>query len=672
MPRLIDALAPLLGPDGAVAEVSPSGAMLESLLPPGTPYSLGHGSSGLQVAAFSAGDDLPTVVRSLDSARPAVLVAPWAPADVPVERLERALGRVGLQLLGALPLDYRSLRLALAVGPSGKAPEGYRPLVEVEVEDLRRRVSVVREPAESVAPSADAERRVAEMTQRLREAEGRLRTAERRVRALEGSTAFRVGSALVDAARNPRRGVVRLPRTLAASVRYRGRKPAGATATATRGGAEPVSDLVEQRRFLAHTALSTAPRDRLVIVGALSRDTADALGAAATVTRATPDDAALLVERLDPDLVLIETAAAGIGSAWAHLGDPAAAERERRVLDMLAAARAAGRPVVLLRNTPVHLTASLDALAARCDLVLDGESAAVRAATWDRGADLRGALAVESKRDGVLYAGAWDPRLPAARRRRLEAVLRQAMDAGLVLVGSDDESEFPSDLHAAQQRVAVWSQVKRLARQRAVVVADPFDVGSGVNSASPRTLDLAATGARVVSSTNESLVAALGASLVSSVDEPSHALREALSRGPLDAAEHHDLLRRLLLEHSTAAALVALAGLLGLDEESAETRTAAVVARVASAGDVPELVSAVLSQRWRPRHVQLATTDGVDVAAGQYAELLAAGIQVEVLPEALAGSALATPAAATVLHWQRDSRWDEHHVVDALVEVMAR
>ncbi|WP_155884567.1 hypothetical protein [Actinomadura flavalba] len=57
-----------------------------------------------------------------------------------------------------------------------------------------------------------------------------------------------------------------------------------------------------------------------------------------------------MVDQVDPDLVVFEAAACVAGHPWAYLGDAGAADRQRTLLAVAAAARALGRPVVLWRN----------------------------------------------------------------------------------------------------------------------------------------------------------------------------------------------------------------------------------------------------------------------------------------------------------------------------------
>ena len=69
-------------------------------------------------------------------------------------------------------------------------------------------------------------------------------------------------------------------------------------------------------------AFAAEPRIRPVVAGILTDSTASALAHDAVVNRVGPNDARLVVERTEPDIVLVETAALGPGRPWAHAGIP--------------------------------------------------------------------------------------------------------------------------------------------------------------------------------------------------------------------------------------------------------------------------------------------------------------------------------------------------------------
>ena len=128
-----------------------------------------------------------------------------------------------------------------------------------------------------------------------------------------------------------------------------------------------------------------------------------------------PHDADVMLESAGADLVLIEAAAMLAGSAWAYAGDPAAADRGRRLGRLIAAARALGKPVIFIRNVPAHLAPGLDWVAASCDAVSD-DGFGVQLARFNP-------IGLAGSRAGdPVYAGARDPREPPAVRALLDAV----------------------------------------------------------------------------------------------------------------------------------------------------------------------------------------------------------------------------------------------------------
>ena len=113
--------------------------------------------------------------------------------------------------------------------------------------------------------------------------------------------------------------------------------------------------------------------DGLVVAGVLTDASCAALAPDATTEQLLPHDAAFVLEGSGADLVLIEAAALLPGGAWAHAGDPAAADRGRRLADLIDLARALGKPVIFLRNAPSYLLPYLDWLGEACDAVADGD-----------------------------------------------------------------------------------------------------------------------------------------------------------------------------------------------------------------------------------------------------------------------------------------------------------
>jgi len=95
--------------------------------------------------------------------------------------------------------------------------------------------------------------------------------------------------------------------------------------------------------------------DGLVVAGVLTDVSCAALAPDVTVEQLLPHDAAFVLEGSGADLVLIEAAALLPGGSWAHAGDPAAADRGRRLADLIdLAVRWASRSS-FLRNAPWYL-----------------------------------------------------------------------------------------------------------------------------------------------------------------------------------------------------------------------------------------------------------------------------------------------------------------------------
>ncbi|MGH3389200.1 MAG: hypothetical protein ACRDOO_10020, partial [Actinomadura sp.] len=186
----------------------------------------------------------------------------------------------------------------------------------------------------------------------LRDRDTRLREAQARLAALESSTALRVGQRLAAAARRPRRHLIRLPGELYRLAKGRAPAPAPPAVSDAAPTGWPLlrTDVGQDERLLF--GASVRPADRLVIAGALTAETSAAFGAVAHVVPLAPHDAGVVVDQVDPDLVIFEAAACAAGHPWAFLGDPAATDKERSLTTVADAARTRGRPVVLWRNAP--------------------------------------------------------------------------------------------------------------------------------------------------------------------------------------------------------------------------------------------------------------------------------------------------------------------------------
>ncbi|MEY9215302.1 hypothetical protein NI17_015535 [Thermobifida halotolerans] len=199
-------------------------------------------------------------------------------------------------------------------------------------------------------------RREQSQTEQLRRAlaerEAQLQEAQARLAALEGSTSLQVGRALAGAARQPARGLVRLPRELYRLWRGSGRS--ADPAAGPRGRApEPVRSYEAERQEARLLAGQPAfGDDRIVVAGVLSAEARAALEPYARVIPLRPHDVQVVFDSADVDLVLVTASATRPGTPWAHLGDPAAVDRTRALRWVLEAASARGVASILVRDAP--------------------------------------------------------------------------------------------------------------------------------------------------------------------------------------------------------------------------------------------------------------------------------------------------------------------------------
>jgi hypothetical protein len=458
-----------------------------------------------------------------------------------------------------------------------------------------------------------------------------------RLAALEDSATLTLGRTLVRAARRPWSRGVQLPLDLIRMWRERG-GPAGPGAATLALASAQLGDLAGGgERFLS--AL-TAPglgapgtgfgAPGLVITGVLTTQSCATLAPDAAVYPLVPHDADVMLESVGADLVLIEAAAMLAGSAWAYAGDPAAADRGRRLGRLIAAARALGKPVIFIRNVPAHLAPGLDWVAASCDAVSD-DGFGVQLARFNPVG-----LAAQRPSDPV-FAGARDPREPPAVRALLDSL---AGPSGPVTVTGE----------------IAWRTRPALYREHALFVT----VSPG------QAREQLACGARVIMAAGEP----------SSVRDQVKAAR---AEGPLTEAEAFGQLREVFTAHATPVCLAGLAGQAGLGAPLVTGRQIAVLARVQDAAGAAALAGRLSRQRTAPAELVVA----VAARAGESAEvschavtaalggLAGQGVAVTAVPEpAAAGAAGWLPSAAKtarspwVAPWQADREYDESYLLD--------
>jgi hypothetical protein len=494
----------------------------------------------------------------------------------------------------------------------GTSDEGRRPL-----EAARKRAEGTLSEPDGVAgdPGLAAERD--RLARTLRDTRLQLAMTQARLAALEQSATMELGRTLVRAARRPWSRGVQLPADLVRLWRERGGLTGPGAATLALASAQLGDLAAGGERFLSaltapglgvpgpETAAWTPPG--LVITGVLSARACATLAPDAAVHPLLPHDADVVLESAGADLVLIEAAAMRAGSAWAYAGDPAAADRGRRLGRLIAAARALGKPVIFIRNVPAHLAPGLDWVAASCDAVSD-EGFGVQLARFNP-IGLAG-----SRPGGPLYAGARDPREAPAVRALLDAV------AGAVRVTG----------------AVPWRRQPALYREHALFVTASAD----------QAREQLACGARVVMADGEPVAGAVMPA-GDGWDGPLLAGQLAALRAcpPLTLAEVQPVLREIFTAQATPTRLEALAALAGLGGQKVAGRRIAVLARAADASAAAAWPASLAAQEFLPAEV-VVVTEAPDAASAELsaravtaglAGLSDRGVSVRALPVATGG-----------------------------------
>jgi hypothetical protein len=351
---------------------------------------------------------------------------------------------------------------------------------------------------------------------------------------------------MVKAAKRPTRAPVFVPRELA---RLWSARRTAASRPARTGTAAVVSPDETGDPTLLHVDLSAhlvAAHDRPVVAGVLARGTAGALEPATHLSLLRPNDALRIMERIRPDVLLVESAAARWGP-WVHLGSYGALERDRLLLALLDHARAAAVPSVLWLDTPDGENPGLVAMSGRFDLVLRTDRATVDGGPWSAGVSLRDFHPVglaNAEHDVALAAGV----APATM-----AGLAAAIEPLRVL-------ETP-DAQVRPERLA------RAYRSATAHLAMP--TADAVTSNPDEVLRALACGARVVAVEPSERASWLEKDLAAYVNvvgdhqAAGAALRAAVRDGRRDDASARELLRTLRDHRSVQARLATLLDLVG-------------------------------------------------------------------------------------------------------------
>jgi hypothetical protein len=541
-----------------------------------------------------------------------------------------------------------------------------------------------RAAAQGIALAAERDR----LARALRDTHRQLAAAESQLMSVKRSATMELGQAIVAAAKRPWIGGPRLPRHLYRMWRERrAGRAAGVPGDGFRSadeerwarilldaGAGAAGDRFLAAYTVPGLAWSAAARyegqdmaDGLVVAGVLTDASCAALAPDATAEQLLPHDAAFVLEGSGADLVLIEAAALLPGGAWAHAGDPAAADRGRRLADLIDLARALGKPVIFLRNAPSYLMPYLDWLGTACDAVVDG-GLGVQLSRFNP-VDLPAARAT-----APVYAGHRDPREGPAVKRLLDELTGEQLDGSDVtrgLLAARSLSAGPAypvrggraagerGPAAAPVRVIgepSWRSAPGVYRQHAVFLAATADQARAQ----------LACGARVIGPvTGDTPVHA--ATPAGTAEQATGLAAAAAAAGPRGMSGIKAILHELYEQYAVPARLAELGQLAGLPPRPVPGRRVAVLAGVRDAASAGRLAGRVLDQRLRPQEVlvwleaDLATAGLVNAAAGAAAReqarralgpLTEAGLTVSVL----SGGGLAAAARAAVSPWAAD--WD--------------
>ena len=478
-----------------------------------------------------------------------------------------------------------------------------------------------------------------QLTRALRDTQRQLAATEEQLRAAKRSATMKLGQAVVQAAKRPWIGGPRLPLHL-----YRMWQEGRGLRTGPGPGEGFRSD-DEARwakilrdagagaaggRFLAAyttpgLAWTSATRpgradlaDGLVVAGVLTDASCAALAPDATVEQLLPHDASYVLEGSGADLMLIE-AAALLGGAWAHAGDPAATDRGRRLADLVDVARALGKPVVFLRNAPSYLMPYLDWLAASCDAVVDG-GLGVQLARFNP-IDLPG------RRGTVpVYADQRDPREAPATKRLLDELTSDGTGP-VTIIGPPAWPDAPGVYRAHQLFLAASDEQAREQLACGARVAGPVTGSSG------------------------------------------RELTEAAEAGPRSLAEVKAILLDLFETQATPVRLAELGRQVGLPPRPVPGRRVAVLAGLRDSADARVLADSVLAQRLRPAEVAVWLDGALAEVAGVSAALdrvRAEGIEVSVVTGTGASAAARAASAPWSAVWEPGATYGPATLAESL------
>lgn len=455
----------------------------------------------------------------------------------------------------------------------------------------------------------------------------------RRLQQIEQSTSLLVGRALVDTARRPGRGALTLPKRLRQLWLDRGDasttpSPLLSPRKTSPPPVEEAADVLGDSRYLRYVTMRSVPNRRISIGVIARRDTVFALSSAAEVTELLPHDGRAVIGSLQPDLIIVESAAGRPGHAWASLGRPEAVEINRRLIEIAEAAELRGIPLVIVRVASGEAPA-LEALVPGAALRLTGAGWPDAPLSWTAGVNLRQFNPLGPRPDhrsspALLLDGR---PLHAADQPWVVDALERADTLGLEVYTDAD------DVRPRQGggRVVPLGSLDRAAvfRRHPAFLASPRGQLAD-NGPALRTLEQLASGARVIAPSKPD--SRLGRYVqVPGQDRLGAELSAAVEAGPVAVTESLPLLREIFTDLSAGATVHQLVERLGLSDRHPDPRSVAVLATVDGNDELHALVDDVLAQRSKPTELWVRATAqvGLDRALG---ELRESGLLIEVLP----------------------------------------
>jgi hypothetical protein len=574
-----------------------------------------------------------TVVSHLVPGASAVLLTRDSAADLPLDRIERVTTSVGCKLLEVAELAYPAWPAAVVVGCGVEPRLGESTMFgpsAVFVRGSLGRASV----AARGAVDGPAEDGTAPLRAQLLERDQTIRRLEREMRALRSSAGLQLGAALIEAVKRPS-AAPRLPGRLVEIARRRNRGGANPAVPRPQDAqAVPATDVVvviEDSRLLAW---SSEPADRTVlpeICGIVTDTAAEMLSHHSALRRPVPHEARLALERALPDVVLIQASALLAPSAWGHAGTPGGAvSHARSLFDMVVLAGVLGVPVVVWQDIRPSMTPALGPLVRRADLVIGGGDSSGTEPSWSPGVSL----------------AAFHPTAKTSTDKVLVVPERRT-------VAASAEARFRRELDRTELAAVrpLWSpELGDAIRTHAVALASPLG-GGRTAAVSDLTLASIASGARVLSGPNDTLLGAFP-SAVMPVSDPAAVVgaAEALLAMPeLSPVERRLNLRRIFDFESTPIRLGQLAASLGLRPDPMASRRVTVVVEGVYGRDTAVAIDNLLDQTSPPARILVAADEVPDRALD---EVRALGIDVAVVRPGRSWSALAGATdSAWVMVW---------------------